>query len=119
MRQMTPEQIEYYKNNHTVLVKIKGKIFRCLECDSNCFHHPGTDLDEYECNSCHMRYTSKEDYMTDDELKTISKNDFIKKLESIINEVKNVNIGSLRYNINEIDYYINLQTGCDVNQGFK
>jgi hypothetical protein len=114
MRQMTSEQIQKYKENPTVIIKTQdGKTFRCLECKSNCFHHPGTDLDKFECNSCHERYVIQEDYATDDTLKTVSKNDFIKKLESIINEVKNTNIGSLHYNINEIDYYINSQTESD------
>lgn len=115
MRQMTPEQIQKYKDNPTVIIRTQDdKIFRCLECDSNCFHHPGTDLDEYECNSCHMRYTIEENYVKDTTIEAISSNDFIKKLESMIDEVKSVkHLLQLHYNIDGIDYYIDPEIESD------
>jgi|WetSurMetagenome_2_1015567.scaffolds.fasta_scaffold783693_2 hypothetical protein len=52
MKQMTDEEIKEHERNPNILIKIKGKTYRCPYCNCNVFHHPGTDKEEFACNSC-------------------------------------------------------------------
>lgn len=58
MRQMTPEEIAKHKENPNILLKIDGKPLRCT-CGCNVFHHPGTDADIYQCNSCNWTFETE------------------------------------------------------------
>lgn len=55
MSQMTQEEINRHKENPNIILKIGGRSFRC-ECGCNVFHHPGTDDDKFQCNSCGAIY---------------------------------------------------------------
>ena len=56
---MTKEEIQKHKENPNIELKIDGKLF-CCECGCNVFHHhPGIDVDEYQCNDCSIKYYTK------------------------------------------------------------